>query len=94
MWLAGSRQSINDRGPMSANVPPPKKPSTADTVRTLGALSTVGFSFVLAIVIGAGFGLLLDRWLGTTRIFFFIFFVFGVIAGIVNVYRAAGKFLK
>lgn len=78
---------------MSADVPPTKKP-LADTVRTLGALSTVGISFVLAIVIGAGAGLLLDRWLGTTKVFFFVFFIFGVIAGVINVYRTAGKFLK
>jgi F0F1-type ATP synthase assembly protein I len=80
---------------MSADSPPPnKKSSMADTVRTIGALSTVGISFVLAIVIGVGLGLLLDRWMGTNRVFFFIFFVFGVVAGIINVYRTAGKFLK
>jgi ATP synthase protein I len=78
---------------MSADIPPPKN-SMADTVRTLGALSTVGISFVLAVVIGAGAGLLLDRWLGTTKVFFFIFFLFGVIAGVINVYRTAGRFLK
>jgi ATP synthase protein I len=78
---------------MSVNVPPPKK-SMADTVRTLGALSTVGISFVLAIVIGAWAGWALDRWLGTSPWFFFVFFVFGLIAGVINVYRTAGKFLK
>ena len=78
---------------MTAPEGPSKKP-LADTVRTLGALSTVGISFVLAIVIGAGCGLLLDNWLGTGHWFFFIFFVFGVIAGVINVYRTAGKFLK
>jgi F0F1-type ATP synthase assembly protein I len=78
---------------MTANVPPPKK-SLADSMRTIGALSTVGISFVLAIVIGAGAGLLLDRWFGTEKVFFLIFFVLGVVAGIINVYRTAGKFLK
>ncbi len=29
----------------------------ADTMRTIGALSTVGISFVFAIAIGAGLGL-------------------------------------
>jgi F0F1-type ATP synthase assembly protein I len=66
----------------------------SDTVRTIGALSTVGFSFVLAIVLGVGFGLLLDRWLGTSPIFFFVFFVIGLAAGVLNVYRTAGKFLR
>ena len=78
---------------MSADRPPPKKP-LADTVRTLGALSTVGFSFVLAIVIGAWAGWALDRWLGTSPWVFFLFFVFGLVAGVLNVYRTAGKFLK
>jgi len=78
---------------MSTGAPPPKK-SMADTVRTLGALSTVGISFVLAIVLGAWAGWALDRWLGTSPWMFFVFFLFGVIAGVLNVYRTAGKFLK
>jgi ATP synthase protein I len=78
---------------MGADTSQPKKP-LSETVRQLGALSTVGLSFVLAIVLGAGAGLLLDRWFGTTKVFFFIFFLLGVIAGILNVYRTAGKFLK
>ena len=53
---------INDRR-MGADATGPKKP-LSDTVRQLGALSTVGFSFVLAVVLGAGLGLLIDRWLG------------------------------
>ena len=77
---------------MSADPSQSKKP-LSETVRQLGALSTVGFSFVLAIVLGAGAGLVLDRWFGTTKVFFLIFFLLGVIAGILNVYRTAGKFL-
>ena len=49
----------------------PKKP-LSETVRTIGALSTVGFSFVLAIVIGAWLGWLLDKRLGTTPWMFFV----------------------
>jgi ATP synthase protein I len=78
---------------MGAESSQPKKP-LSETVRQLGALSTVGLSFVLAIVLGAGAGLLLDRWFGTSKVFFFVFFLLGVIAGILNVYRTAGKFLK
>jgi len=73
---------------------PPQKTPLADTVRTIGALSTVGISFVLAIVLGAGAGLLLDRWLGSSPWMFFIFFVLGLVAGVLNVYRTASKFLK
>lgn len=74
--------------------PPPKPPGPADTMRSIGALSTVGISFVVAILIGVGAGVVLDRWLGTRPWFFFIFFVLGVAAGILNVYRAAGRFLN
>ena len=73
---------------------PPGRKSMADSMRTLGALSTVGFSFVLAIVIGAAFGYFLDGWLGTTPWLFFLFFFMGLAAGILNVYRTAGKFLS
>jgi F0F1-type ATP synthase assembly protein I len=74
--------------------PPSSKKSLADSMRELGALSTVGLSFVLAIVLGALFGWLLDNWLGTSPWFFFLFFVFGLAAGVLNVYRTTGKFLK
>lgn len=72
---------------------PPNKPM-ADAVRQIGALSTVGLSFVLAILLGVGAGVVLDRWLGTSPWMFFLFLIFGLAAGIVNVYRTAGRFLK
>ncbi len=71
---------------------PPRKASTlAETVRTLGPLTSVGISFVLAIVMGAGIGLALDRWLGSSPWGFLGFFAIGVAAGILNVYRAFGR---
>jgi ATP synthase protein I len=73
---------------------PPRQPGLADTVRTIGALSTVGISFVLAIVLGAGAGYFLMTRFGLGRWVFLLFFVFGVVAGILNVYRTAGRFLK
>ena len=71
----------------------PKK-SLADSMRTLGALSTVGFSFVLAIVIGAAFGWWLDNVFGSSPWLFLVFFFLGLVAGVLNVYRTATKFLK
>jgi ATP synthase protein I len=74
--------------------PVKKDTSLADSMRTLGALSTVGFSFVLAIVLGAAFGWWLDKTLGTGPWMFFLFFFLGLAAGVLNVYRTAGKFLS
>jgi ATP synthase protein I len=73
--------------------PSTKKP-LSDTVRTLGALSTVGFSFVLAILLGAWLGWLLDKRFGTTPWLFFAGFAMGLAAGVLNVYRTSNKFLK
>jgi F0F1-type ATP synthase assembly protein I len=64
------------------------------TIKTLGALSTVGFSFVLAIVLGVAAGFYLDRWLGTSPWFFLLGFLFGLAAGVLNVVRTSRKFLK
>ncbi len=64
---------------------------TGETLRAAGALSTVGLSFVLALVIGAWFGRVLDGWLGTAPWLFILFFFFGLAAGILNVYRTVSK---
>ncbi len=76
------------------SMPPPNDDSNASMMRTLGTLSSVGIAFVLAVVIGAGFGYLLDRWLGTKFIFFLVFFFLGVVAGILNVVRTAARYTE
>jgi F0F1-type ATP synthase assembly protein I len=58
-----------------------------ENLQLVGQLSTVGFAFVLAIVIGFGGGHLLDGWLGTGPWLSFLGFFLGLAAGILNVYR-------
>jgi ATP synthase protein I len=58
-----------------------------ENIRLIGQLSTVGLSFVFALVIGFGGGYYLDRWLGTSPWLTFLGFFVGLAAGIVNVYR-------
>lgn len=62
-----------------------------NTIRTIGALSTVGFSFVLAVALGTLFGWWLDHLLGFDEypVFFLIFFALGLVAGVLNVFRAS-----
>ncbi len=71
-------------------MPDQRRDDKASYIRTLGALSSVGLAFVLAIVIGAAIGYWLDRLTGLSPLFFILFFFFGLAAGIVNVVRAAG----
>jgi F0F1-type ATP synthase assembly protein I len=66
-----------------------KKNSTKETMQSFGALGSVGFAFVIAIVMGAGLGLLIDRSIGVGHWGFFIGFFLGLAAGIVTVVRAS-----
>jgi hypothetical protein len=68
--------------------------TTGDLVRTVGALGTVGLSFVLAIAIGTATGWWLDGKLGTSPWMFFVFFFLGLAAGVLNVYRITSRYLK
>jgi len=63
-------------------------------LRTLGTLSTIGISVVVAIAIGVYIGLQIDKWLGTAPWFFFIFLFFGIVAGFRNIYIMAGKEIR
>lgn len=60
-----------------------------EAMRSFGVLGSVGLSFVIAIVFGAGGGLLIDRWVGAGHWGFFIGFFLGLAAGVVNVVRAS-----
>ena len=62
-------------------------PDSPGTLRTLGQLSTVGLSFVLALVMGFGGGYWLDQQLGTRPWLSFLGFFLGLAAGVLNVYR-------
>jgi ATP synthase protein I len=65
-----------------------------DQVRTIGALSTVGLSFVLALVIGVALGVWIDRRTGSSPWGLLIGFALGFAAGILNVYRATRQYLR
>jgi ATP synthase protein I len=62
-------------------------PTSQSTWQLIGQLSTIGMSFVLAIVLGFGGGFWLDGVLGTKPWLSFVGFFFGLAAGVLNVYR-------
>lgn len=63
-------------------------------LKTLGVVSSMGISVVLAIVMGVLFGRFLDDRLGTKNIFFFIFLFIGIIAAFRNIYIIIGKEIR
>lgn len=64
---------------------------TGEAIRSVGAISTVGLSFVFAIVLGAWAGRVLDGWFGTGPLLFIVGFFFGLAAGVLNVYRTVSR---
>ena len=75
-----------------------KKTSTDQkkTKREKGA----GFGFkisteiIAALVVGVGIGLIVDKYLGTKPFGLIIFFIFGALAGFLNVYRVMRRIEK
>ena len=63
------------------------KKETAQLLKQLGTLSTLGIAFAAAIAFGTGIGYLLDRWLDTLPWLTIIFFFLGVAAGYLNIFR-------
>ena len=57
----------------------------------LGNAFKLGTELVAAVVVGTIIGFILDNWFDTKPILIIVFFLFGAIAGIVNVIRAAKK---
>lgn len=62
-------------------------PTSQTTLQLIGQLSTIGMSFVFALVIGFGAGFWLDGVLGTKPWLAFVGFFLGLAAGVLNVYR-------
>jgi ATP synthase protein I len=59
--------------------------------KTLGDLSTVGLTLVLATVIGLAGGYYLDKWLGTSPWLTLMGLGFGIAAGFVNLFRTVNR---
>ena len=54
------------------------------------ALTGIALGGILSVLVGAGLGWLIDRWLGISPWGLIVFLLLGFAAGVVNVMRAAG----
>tara|TARA_Y100000590_G_scaffold462569_1_gene627001 strand:+ start:474 stop:758 length:285 start_codon:yes stop_codon:yes gene_type:complete len=61
---------------------------------SLGKALKISTELVAAVIVGSTIGFLLDNWFGTKPLLIICFFFMGVVAGILNVFRAAKKMHK
>ena len=61
---------------------------------SFGKALKISTDLVAAVVIGSIIGFLLDSWFDTKPLLIIVFFIIGVIAGILNVIKVAKKMQK
>ena len=75
-----------------------KSSNTTNTKRNKESGAGFGFKIsteiIAALVVGVGIGLIVDKYLGTKPFGLIIFFIFGALAGFLNVYRVMRRIEK
>ena len=61
---------------------------------SLGKALKISTELVAAVVVGTTMGYILDSWFGTKPLLIICFFMIGVAAGIMNVFKAAKRMEK
>ena len=61
---------------------------------SLGKALKISTELVAAVVVGSTIGFLLDNWFDTKPLLTICFFILGVAAGILNVFRSAKRMQK
>ena len=74
----------------TSNTPPPKQKKQNGA----GFGFKISTEIIAALVVGVGIGLIVDKYLGTKPFGLIIFFIFGAIAGFLNVYRVMRRIEK
>lgn len=82
-------RSMRERLEKARHKATPPPPPDRRRSEALGAAMRITVELVAGILVGAGLGWLLDRWLGTLPWMTLLFFMLGTAAGILNVIRAA-----
>ena len=76
------------------NIKDVQKGSKSSNVASLGKALKISTELVAAVVVGSTIGFLLDSWFDTKPLLIICFFIMGVAAGILNVFRSAKKMQK
>ena len=74
----------------TTNSPPPKQKKQSGA----GFGFKISTEIIAALVVGVGIGLIVDKYLETKPFGLIIFFIFGAIAGFLNVYRVMRRIEK
>jgi len=74
----------------TTNSPPPKQKKQSGA----GFGFKISTEIIAALVVGVVLGLIVDKYLGTKPFGLIIFFIFGAIAGFLNVYRVMRRIEK
>ena len=71
-----------------------KKENSSSNAASLGKALNISTELVASVVVGSSIGFLLDNWFDTKPLLTICFFIMGVAAGILNVFRSAKKMQK
>ena len=71
-----------------------EKKIESSNAASLGKALKISTELVAAVVVGSTIGYILDSWFDTKPLLIIIFFIIGVVAGILNVFRAAKRMEK
>ena len=76
------------------NIEKVQKNNKGSNAASLGKALKISTELVAAVVVGSTIGFLLDNWFDTKPLLTICFFIMGVAAGILNVFRSAKKMQK
>ena len=76
------------------NIKKKQSENKGSNATSLGKALKISTELVAAVVVGATMGFLLDNWFDTKPLLTICFFLFGVAAGMLNVFKSAKKMQK
>mgnify|MGYP001300547186 CR=1 FL=1 len=88
-WANGKEKAEN-----LLNLKNIQKENTSANAASLGKALKISTELVASVVVGSTIGFLLDNWFDTKPLLTICFFIMGVAAGILNVFRSAKKMQK